>query len=91
MSYAIRDQFDAGRLRNPASGAVAVTPADGADLPRAPCLGLWIGGAGAGALKVTCENGDVVAFAGVPVGFFPLRVIRVWSTGTSVTNIVALY
>jgi hypothetical protein len=51
---------------------------------------LWIGGAGSGGLVVTMASGTKLTFAGVGVGMLPLRVSRVWSTGTNVTAIVAL-
>lgn len=72
---------------NPATKAASITPADaGTHQYRS----LFIGGAGSGNLKVTTEDGNVVAFAGVPIGFFPVAVSRVWSTGTDVTDIVGL-
>ena len=69
-------------------GGAAVTKSD--TVNDGPWASLWIGGAGSGNLKVTMLNGDVVAFAGVPVGFFWISVLRVWSTGTDVTGIVGL-
>lgn len=69
-------------------GAAAVTKSD--TVNDGPWAALWIGGAGSGNLKVTMLNGDVVAFAGVPVGEFTTSVLRVWSTGTDVTAIIGL-
>ena len=67
--------------------AEAVTPSDtGSHLFNA----LWIGGAGSGGLKVDTAGGDTVTFAGVPVGWFPVAVTRVYSTDTNVTNIVGV-
>lgn len=51
---------------------------------------LWIGGAGDGTLKVTTKEGSVIAFAGVPVGIFPVSVRLVWDTGTGVTGIIGM-
>jgi len=67
-----------------------VTPSDSADI-RAGFISseLWIGGAGSGTLRVTAQTGEVVNYAGVTVGRFPIRVSRVHSTGTTVTSIVA--
>jgi hypothetical protein len=46
----------------------------------------------AGAVKVTMVNGDVVTIPLVAVGVqFPLRVSRIWTTGTTATGIVAYY
>jgi hypothetical protein len=73
-----------------ATRAFAVTPNNSTDLATTDVV-LYIGGAGSGNLKVTTSGGDTVTFAGVGKGFFPIRVNRVWSTGTDVTNIMALY
>ncbi len=69
--------------------ATVVVPHDSNNLANEGTL--YIGGAGSAALKVTTVGNQDVAFAGVTVGFFPLRVKRVWSTGTDVTNIVLLW
>lgn len=84
------------RLRDPgfslsgSSGtAAAVTPNDSADLAYI-ARGLYVGGAGT--LKVTLEDGTNLTFGAVTAGsLLPIRVSRVWSTGTSATNIVALF
>lgn len=74
----------------PASGAVAVTPADGSDLSLAPTRGLYIGVSGD--VKVDMLGGDTaITFKAAPVGVLPIRVKRVYSTGTTATNILALY
>lgn len=84
-----------------AIGATAVAPNDGTDLPRA-CTALFIGGAGTltvhtmeqqqkalqdgGYTKVT------TLFTGVLAGtVLNLQCSRVLATGTTCTNIVALY
>ena len=75
-----------------ASNAVAVTPSDTANnFLDYNAEYLWIGGAGSGNLTVITTSGQTVTFAGVPVGFFWLRVKQVKSTGTDVTGIVAFY
>lgn len=73
----------------PAIKAVAVTPNDSTNI--STTVALYIGTAGT--LKVTCADSDSTdcTFAAVSAGILPLKVIRVWSTGTSATNIVALY
>ena len=71
--------------------AVAVTPSDAADLPDGvTTVGLYVGGAGD--VHVTLQGGSDVTFKSVPGGTL-LRVAarRVWATGTTATNIVALY
>ncbi len=72
-----------------AGRASLVTPHDSNNLANEGVL--WIGGAGSGNLKVTTVGNQDIAIASVPVGIFPLRVKRVWSTGTDVTAIVLLW
>ena len=76
------------RGSNPADGAAAVTPNDGADLAHV-ARALYVGSTGD--IKIDTPNGDTVTFSAVPVGIFPVRANRVYSTGTTATNIVALY
>ena len=46
----------------------------------------------AGNLKVTTVAGDEVTFIGINTGaFFPVHVKKVWATGTSASNILALW
>ena len=78
--------------------AASVTPSNTTDIPSVStqdgsgnngCV-LYIGGAGN--LKVTTAGGDEVTFNGVLAGtFFPVQVLRVWATGTTATNIIALW
>lgn len=75
-------------LSSPVTGAVAVTPADDTDLAEIS-LNLYIGTAGT--LKVTMFDGTTVSYAAIAAGRHPLRVKRVWATGTSAANIVAEY
>lgn len=45
----------------------------------------------AGNLKVTTNLGDAVTFKGLAAGqILPVQVERVWTTGTTVTDVVAL-
>lgn len=83
--------IDEASLINHARGAVAVTPSDTVALAT-ESRWLYIGTGGSKTLKVTMANGDVVSFGNVSSGdLLPLRVTLVWATGTSATNIVALY
>ena len=75
--------FDTGGSRR----GVAVTPSDSTILTTTKML--YVGGAGA--LAVTFADGSALTLAAVPVGFHPLQVTQVKSTGTVATNIVALY
>lgn len=76
-------------LTSPASDAKIVTPNDAADLPDGPCRGLYIGTAGN--LKVTTLDGTAVDLPDHPAGYAPLRVKRVWATGTGALGIRAMY
>ena len=78
--------------------ASVVTPSDTADIPSVStqdgagnngCV-LYIGGAGN--IKVTTAGGDTVTFTGILAGsFFPVQVLRLWSTGTTATSVIALW
>jgi hypothetical protein len=76
--------------------AAAVTPSNTDNIPSVSggentqgCI-LYIGGAGN--LKVLTIGGDEVTFQAVPVGTtLQVRVLRVFATGTTATNIVALW
>jgi hypothetical protein len=57
--------------------------------PSWPCV-LYVGGTGD--VRVLTEGGDDVTFVGFQAGnFIPVNVVRVFATGTSATNIVALW
>lgn len=71
------------------TGAVAVTPNDGADLAKMT-EGLYIGAAGN--VAVTMQDGTSVTFTGLAAGVaHRLSVKRVLATGTTATGIVGLY
>lgn len=73
----------------PAHSAAAVTTSDSAVIPVTRAL--YIGTAGN--ITVTMAvDGTSVLFVGVQGGtLLPLQVTRVYATGTTATNIVALY
>jgi len=73
-------------LRDPVRTAETVTPSDATDLS-AVSRAIYVGGQGD--LRVTLANGDDVTFRSAPVGWHPIRVQRVWTTGTSATDIVS--
>ena len=78
-----------GGTTAPASRAFEISPGDNADLTNVT-RALWAGVTGT--VKVTMEGGDVVNLVGFPAGMpIPLRVRRVWSTGTSATSLVGFY
>jgi hypothetical protein len=69
-------------------GAVAVTPSDSANLANPSVV--YVGAAGN--VKVTTAQGDVVTFVGLlPGAIIPVQVLRVWSTDTTATSLVAIY
>lgn len=73
-------------LRDPVVSATEVTPNDATDLAQTS-RALFVGGAGN--LRVTLLNGSEVTFRSVQPGWHPIRVNRVWQTGTSAADIVA--
>lgn len=77
---------------NPASDGEVWTPDDATDLP-CPTSGIYIGNTGAGAnLTVTMARGNQIQFSNVQVGIvYPIRATRIWATGTTASDIVALY
>lgn len=75
-------------LESPATNVFEVIPSDTTDLPVSSRA---LNVAQEGIVKVTTVAGDVASVAiaaGVP---FPIRVTRVWATGTTAAGIVALY
>ena len=79
---------DAG---GPARRAAAVAPSDTADLTTY-AKALYVGAAGnVRVLTVGAEDGDAVTFANHPVGWLPVQVRRVLTTGTTATQIVAAF
>lgn len=71
---------------NPATYAAAVTP--GTALGK-PARAFYIGVAGN--LALTMEDGTTTTFNNVPAGIFPVGAALVASSGTTATNIVALF
>ena len=77
-----------------AARAAVVTKSDTVDIPNPGngqvegCV-LYVGTGGT--LRVLTAGGDDVTFQNVPVGFFPVQVIRVFSSTTTANNIIALW
>ena len=72
----------------PAEKATAITANDSTTF--APTRGVYVGGSGD--LKVTMANGSDVTFTSLSAGVIhPISCIRMYSTGTTATNLVALY
>ena len=73
----------------PAEGAISVTPNDSNDLTYL-ARSLFVGTSGN--IVVNMADGSSVTFANVQSGqFLPIRVKRILATGTTATNILALY
>lgn len=75
-------------LESPGYDAQAVTPDDAADLPIAS-RALYVGTEGD--VRLTMAGGNAITFRAVQPGFLPLRVTRVHATGTTATDIVAVW
>lgn len=81
--------YPSSRSYDPATSAAAVTPHDTNELSNVTTR-VFVGGAGN--LKVTMMDGTDVTFTGVTAGsVLPIRVRRVYSTGTTATNIAAMW
>lgn len=76
-------------LRAYVRDGISVTPSDTVDLTVGDAL-IYVGGAGS--IKLKLASGNDVTFSEVPAGMFmPVLAKRVFSTGTTATNILALY
>lgn len=77
------------RGTDPADNAAAVTPNDSTDLTNT-ARALYVGTGGD--VKVTTAGNDTVTFNDVQGGsILPVRIKRVFSTGTTASNMVAIY
>lgn len=75
-------------LRSPYVGAADVTPSD--STPIETTRAVYVGGAGN--IKATMQDGSIATFTAVPVGsVLKIRATLIWATGTTATNLVALY
>lgn len=77
----------ATRLESPAVFMEAVTPSDIVDLPT-PSRALNV--AESGMVRVTTVGGSTGDLFIASGGAFPVRVRRIWATGTTALGIVAL-
>ena len=78
-------------LRGNGSGEeiITITPNDVADLPMGVTRALYVGVEGAVSIIDRFGNASVVISGAAQ--YHPLRVLRVLATGTTATNILALY
>ena len=72
----------------PASSVQEIVPDDATDIPK---VTLALNVATPGTVRVTTLDGDTIDVQVAAGVAFPLRVIRVWATGTTATGIRALY
>lgn len=75
-------------LSSPPSDLIAVTPDDATDLAQ---VSRALNAATAGTIRVTTREGttgSITVAAGIII---PIRVRRIWATGTTATGIVALF
>lgn len=71
-------------------GAATVTPNDSTDLAKGRTKGVYVGTAGD--LAVTMNDGTNVTFSGLAAGVVHyISVSRIKATGTTATNIIAIY
>lgn len=70
--------------------AVAITPSDTVNFTNGTCRGIYVGGAGN--VVIVPPEGSAVTFTGALAGsVIPMNAIRVNSTSTTATNLVAIY
>lgn len=78
------------RETGPAQAYYAVTPHDSTNFTAGPCRGLYVGTTGN--LVAVKMDGSTVTFSTIPAGMIlPIVAVRVNSTSTTASNIVALY
>lgn len=70
-------------------GSAVVTPSDTVSFARGVCQGIYVGVSGN--IAVAMEDGTTASLLSVPIGLLPVRATRVNATGTTATNLVALY
>lgn len=83
-----------GSTDNTYDYAIAVTTGDTSASNFTSCRALFIHHTATATVKVTMQNGDDVTFAGIPANtgyILPVRAIRVWTSTTVATTVIALY
>lgn len=85
MSIAIPTTSSGKNLNFQAENATAVTKSDTTTYPPSA---LYVGGTGD--VAVVTSGGDTCTFTNVPVGFFPVQITKVLSTGTTASGFVVL-
>lgn len=75
-------------LQSPVTHGIAVTPDDATDLTQLT-RALYIGTGGD--VQVTLANGSAVTFVNMVQGWHPMRIVRVWATGTTADHMVGCW
>jgi hypothetical protein len=75
-------------IGDPAVHALAIAASDTTDLT-APTRSIYVGTTGN--MTVKMYGGEIVTFSNVPVGIFPIQVLRVNSTGLTAGALVGLW
>ncbi len=72
-------------------GSAAVVPSDivAGNFARGICQAIYVGVSGN--ISVVMEDGSTASLLSVPIGLLPVQATRVNATGTTATNMVALY
>lgn len=86
--------FQCGSTSNTYDYAIPVTTGDTSTSNFAACRALYINHSAIATVKITMQNGDDVTFANIPASagyILPVRAIRVWTTGSTITTVIALY
>lgn len=79
----------AAHAAGPIDAVRPVTPSDAADLPGGVARGLFVGEAGT--VAIVDRHGGAATLTSMEAQYHPIRVLRVRTTGTTATGIVALY
>ena len=70
---------------------IAVTPADGTDLPNGVSDWLYVGVTGDVTFYGPASSTTSIVLKNAAVGYHPINMKRILATGTTATNILALY
>jgi hypothetical protein len=84
------EELGVKQVKSSAEDAVLVTPSDSTDLAKGYTKGIYLGVGGD--LVVTLRSGATVTFTNLSAGVIhAISATRVKSTGTTASNILALY
>lgn len=82
-------RFEGNVETGPATNAVAITTSDSANFSFSQCRAIYVGVTGDITLDTPFQTS--VLFKAVPVGILPVAAVRVRTTGTTASQMVALY